>query len=360
MSQAQLYQWAAQIRSHMRHLTKPQALVLAAFSLGIALSRRCTLSLVAETLGALGKADTVERRLQRWIANARIDVPVSLGFWARWVLGSLIEGPVFLLVDETKLGPWLGVMVVGVAYRRRCIPLAWRCYRPDAYPPEGQVQLIAALLHRVQPALPAGCQPVVEADRGIGTSPALVRMVMTLGWYYLFRVQGTTRMRTADGPEMALRDKVRRGKHWSGVGQVFKDAGWLETHIHLIWKRRYDQPWCLITNAPHLTGRAYAYRAWQEQSFRDLKRGGWHWNRSQVRLPDHADRLVLILAVAYAWVLTLGTIVIRTRALRRHLTRGRRRTYSVFRLGLRYLSHLTYARLPVCFGLLFIPYQPFG
>lgn len=360
MSQAQLYQWAEQIRSNMRHLTKPQALILAAFSVGIALSRRCTLSLVAEALGVLGKADTVERRLQRWIANARIEMQVSLGFWVRWVLGSLIEGPVFLLVDETKLGKWLSVMVVGVAYRGRCIPLAWRCYRPEAYPPEGQVRLIATLLHRVQRALPAGCLPVVEADRGIGTSPDLVRAVVALGWYYLFRVQGTTRMRTADGQQMAMRDRVRRGKRWSGVGQVFKDAGWLPTHIHLIWKRRYDQPWCLITNAPHLRGHAYAYRAWQEQSFRDLKSGGWHWNRSQVRLPDHADRLVLVLAVAYAWVLTLGTVVIRTKALRRRLTRGRRRTYSVFRLGLRHLSHLIHERVPVCFGLLFIPHQPFG
>ena len=360
MSQAQLYHWAEQIRLHMRHLAKPQAMVLAAFSLGIALSRRCTLSLVAETLGMLGKADTVERRLQRWIANRRIDMAENLGCWARWVLRSLIEGPVFLLVDETKLGKWLSVMVVGVAYRRRCIPLAWRCYRPDAYPPEGQVRLIAALLHRVQPALPASCRPVVEADRGIGTSPALVRAVVALGWYYLFRVQGTTRMRTADGRETALRDKVRRGKRWSGRGEVFKDAGWLPTRIHLIWKRRFDQPWCLITNAPHLTGHAYAYRAWQEQSFRDLKRGGWHWNCSQVRLPDHADRLMLVLVVAYAWVLTLGTIVIRTPSLRRHLTRGRRRTYSVFRLGLRYLSHLIHARKPCCFGFIFVPHQPFG
>ncbi|MCZ7544544.1 MAG: hypothetical protein M5R40_13940 [Anaerolineae bacterium] len=115
----------------------------------------------------------------------------------------------------------------------------------------------------MQPALPAGCQPVVEADRGIGTSPALVRMVMALGWYYLFRVQGTTRMPPPTARN-GLRDKVRRGtgRAWAGVQR----RRGLETRIHLIWKRRYDQPWCLITNAPHLTGRAYAYRPGEQSS----------------------------------------------------------------------------------------------
>ena len=60
-----LYQWGEQIRGRMNHLSKPQVKVLSGFSFGIASARRCTLNMVAEALPALGKPDTVERRLQR-------------------------------------------------------------------------------------------------------------------------------------------------------------------------------------------------------------------------------------------------------------------------------------------------------
>jgi hypothetical protein len=48
--------------------------------------------------------------------------------------------------------------------------------------------------------------------------------------------------------------------------------------------------------------------------------------------------LWLVLALAYVWVLTLGTRVLRTPAWRQELTRGRRGRYSVFHLGLRWLT----------------------
>lgn len=358
MRHKRLYQWFERIREGLPHLSKPQAMILAMFSLGVVLAERCATSKVAERLGWLGKADSVERRLQRFLGNGLISIEACCRGWAKWVIASLVEGEITLLVDETKLGEWLGVMVVGLAYRKRCIPLAWYCYRPGQWPMK-QVDLIKMLLTWIASAIPAGRVALVLADRGIGTSPRLVRVIESLGWRYLFRVQGQTRFRFNTGPDFALVSRVRPGHSWSGTGYVFKKAGWLPARVHVVWKPSYAEPWCLITNHPYLIGDHYAVRNWQEHSFRDLKSGGWQWQHSQVRLPQHANRLILVLALAYAWMLTLGTLLeYAPQRVQRLVTRARKSGYSIFRKGLRYFLHRFESRNALCTYLFFLPPKP--
>jgi hypothetical protein len=99
--------------------------MLAALSFGLGLSGRCTLSVVARSLSSLGKPDTVERRLQRFISNPRIEMASCCAKLSRWVIGSLPAGKpllLMLLVDETSLQDHLKVMVVSLAYRGKPSP----------------------------------------------------------------------------------------------------------------------------------------------------------------------------------------------------------------------------------------------
>src|SRR5512139_3139733 len=321
MSQGIVYGLYEQIVKYLP-LKKWQGLNLAALSAGVVEARSCWLSVVAERLGVLGKADSVERRLQRFVGNQRVDIEACCTAWVGWVLAHWTESRMILLVDETKLANHLSMMMVGLAYRGRCIPLSWCCYHQQAWPMP-QVDLIDHLLGVIAASLPAGWIPLVQADRGIGTSPELTRRIARRGWHYLFRVQGQTRFLSTTGQECALTHLTKPGKTFSACGKVFKDAGWLPMCVHVIWRKRFAQPWCLITNSSAIHASAYAFRAWQEQSFRDLKSGGLHWNRSRVWNPDHANRLMLALAIAYAWLLSLGTAIIRAgRAARSAFTRG--------------------------------------
>lgn len=357
MSLKEVYQWLKEIEARLP-LGKWQALGLAILSLGVVLSERSTLSKIAERLGMVGKADSIERRAQRWLSNPRIVLEACCRAWAAWVFESVVEEGerIILLVDLTKLGEWLDVMMVGLAYRQRCIPLVWQCMVGQHTWEEAQVLLIGKLLSWIAPAVPEGHTPLVEADRGIGNSSRLAAVVADMGWHFLFRVRDTVRVRLPDGRELSLADLIQGSTYWSGRGEVFKKGGWIQVYIHLIWKRSMADPWCIITNAPHASGTWYAARMWQDEGFRDLKGGGWQWQRSHVRQPAHAERLILALALAYAWTLSLGTRAIRAgKAVLRHITRGRRHTYSVFRLGLRYLSHLKHSRQPIHMTLFFRP-----
>ncbi len=345
-----LYNWQGTIREMMHELGYWQSLTLAMYSLGMVLARQSAPSKVAEKLGVLGKPDTVQRRLERFVDNARLNWQSCCIAWSRWVLSRYSGKRLIVLVDETKLGQHLSVMMVGLAYRSCCVPLAWWAYDPKVWP-MGQVALIATLLRWVAQALPMGSIPLVQADRGIGTSPELVRVIEKMGWYYLFRVQKSVVMRHK-GQERPLKHLVNApGQAWCGTGQVFKKDGWLDTTVWVVWAVGYTDFWCLITNDPAAFSRAYAIRYWQEAGFRDLKSDGWQWHTSRIWSPDHANRLLLVMAFATAWMLTLGAFAFDDPDLKPHFTKGQGQTYSLFRLGLRFFEALLDHTAPVDWSL---------
>ncbi len=121
--------------------------------------------------------------------------------------------PLVLLVDETRIGGRFRAMAVGVAYKRRCIQLAWTCYKArsrEDHPIEGQVGMIAAMLAQLKTVLPDDRPVMGLADRGIGNSTALCKAVEALGWHYLFRVPKTVKIKT-DGGILHPHKEVNKG-----------------------------------------------------------------------------------------------------------------------------------------------------
>jgi len=354
-----LYQWEDLLAAHLPALNSWQRANVALFSYGIIEAGNCQQEAVARQVNGAEEIESTTRRWRRFLSNEALAVDTVSEEWTSWVLSALGTAQVTLLVDETKVHDRIGAMVVGVAWEGRCIPLVWRVYRANsaaAYPLEGQVKLIEGLLQRVQKSLKQPVEVLLLADRGIGTSPELCRAVEALGWHYLFRVTCQTKVVTEQG-DYTIAQQVQAGEIWTMSGQVFKQRGRIPAHARALWQVGYDEPWALVTNDERLTGHEYARRNWQEQSFRDLKSGGWQWGISRIRLPDHADRLLLLLALAYGWVLALGSQAISlgyARALIQRKDGSWRRQLSLFKEGLRFFVDVV-RRFSVCLGLTFIP-----
>lgn len=337
-----LYHWTQSVTTAFTFLSKPQARVLSLFAFAMTQARSCTLEQVAQKLSWRGKVDSVERWLQRYLANDHIDCKLGCQNLTAWVLNSLFfsNSTLPLLVDETGLSDHLRVMVVCLAYRGRAIPLAWWCY-PKEKMPMRQVELIDTLLGWIAPHVPKGYRVLVQADRGIGTSPSLLRRIEQRQWQFLVRVQGTVRLRLKDSSKVTFRSRIcRPGQQWSQEVEAFAKSGWRRCWALAYWGNGQKQPWLLLTNSPDAKAPQYGWRMWEELAFRDLKSYGWHWERSHVWNPEHANRLCLVMAVAYAWTLSLGTQVAHWTEALRQVARGAHSRYSVFRLGLRVLNGL--------------------
>ena len=334
-----LYQWTVVVAKRFETLTLPQAKALAAFSLGLGLAQRCALSAVAGKLYSVGNVETVERRLRRFIGNSNLELAGCCQMLSRWALGSLkVKGPLVLLVDETSLQEHLKVMVVALAYRGKAIPLAWRCYRQDEWP-AGQVQLITDLFRWVGEGVPEGKTVLVEADRGIGNSPQLLEAIEAMGWHYLVRVTKGVHLILEEGGETEYGSLVTRaGETWGGEVHAFKKAGWRRCWALAKWGRGHKEPWLLLTNYPKASAEWYGIRMWEELAFKGLKSNGCQWQRSRVREPERAERLWLVMAVAYLWVVSMGTHVLETPSHLARLSRVKGNRLGVFKLGLHFLD----------------------
>ena len=360
MNQKQFYQWFAEIRKRFPCLKKWQAMGLAMLSYGVIKAQHAQASWIAEALPEFGKASSVERRIQRWLANPRIQIEEVTQCWAKWVFENYTGVILYLLVDETKLSDRMGCMVLSLAVEKRAIPLKWRCYRANSsadYPPEGQVGIILWMLQQVLAVMPEGKTVVLMADRGIGNSSRLMQEVAERGAYFLFRLPSNAVLTTEAQGALHLWQLARRGETWHGHGTLFTKKGHtVVCDVHILWEEEQEEPWCLATNLPIAKGNEYAFRVWEEEVFRDLKSGGWQWQKSLTRKPKIMEHLLLAMVLAYTWCVSLGLQFMSAENKTHQETVGfirKRRKYSVFRLGLRFFKRYLYlapAQIPLQIG----------
>ena len=74
------------------------------------------------------------------------------------------------------------------------------------------------------------------------------------------------------------------------------------------WGEGMEEVWFILTDLPPEVCDAcwYGMRAWIEQGFRTIKRGGWQWHGTRMTDPRRAQRLWLAVSVATLWLLSVG------------------------------------------------------
>lgn len=342
-----LADWTAVLQKLLPHLHGHRVKALAQMSLAMSLTGRCQLSRL--DLLSHAKPTSTERRWQRLMANKALPVPELCRQVGRQMLGQWGQRRMLLLLDETGLGNRLRCLKISVAFRRRALPLDWICYKPDALP-ASQPQLVARLLRRLAPMLPPQADVVLLADRGLAW-PLLIDLCQELGWHFVLRVQGQSHVLLPDGTHRAIQELADQpGQQWMGRGGIFHVAGWRKVNIVTLWESQQDQPWLLVTDLEPTRQRCrdYGKRTGQEESFRDDKSHGLNWQDSRIWIPEHAERLLLVMALAMWLTIAVGVQVVK-RAWRRRIDRASRRTLSIFQLGHRWLERCLYSsRAPPC------------
>lgn len=311
MNLRKLYHWVKKTSKGWDGVTRHFRQNVLIFSRAVVKAQSSQIRTIAGMAG--GKAESQRRRMQRFISQ-QLDLGIFFKAWTGSVMRELKQKEVVIIVDETKLHDKIGIMLVGVAFEGRCIPLAWRAYvanSRDGYPAEGQAGMILTLLKQVQQGMPKGVKVRVLADRGIGTSPALMRGIIQMGWTFLFRVTKQSKIVLPDGQAVCFYDQVKQvGARYAASGLVFKKRGLVPAHVRVLWREGGQEAWALVTNDPTLVGYEYAERMWIEEAFRDLKSYGWRLEQVSGMQPDRLARLMIFLVVAYGWMLFLGYAVV--------------------------------------------------
>ena len=227
-----VYQWTEVVTSHMPHLSKPQAAVLALWSAGMVLARSCALTAVSLFLaeGLERKPNTVRQQLREWCYEAKakrgkprqeLAVETSFAPLLVWILSWWEGNQLAIAVDATALGQRFVVLVVSVVYRGCAIPVAWTALpATEKHAWRGEW---LRMLRQVRTVVPRHFFVIVLADRGLYARWRFQRIVR-LGWHPLLRINTGGTFRPAQRAHyQPLRELVPRpGTQWVGTGTAFQ------------------------------------------------------------------------------------------------------------------------------------------
>ena len=134
--QSRVDEWTTMIRTYVPPLSRPQATVLALWSLGMVLARSCTLTAVGTLLAPWldRQEQTVRPQLREWCyeapakrgrqRQAGVVEDALVPLW-RWVLHHWAGAQLALALEATTLGTRFTVLAVRVVSRGCAIPVAW-------------------------------------------------------------------------------------------------------------------------------------------------------------------------------------------------------------------------------------------
>jgi hypothetical protein len=310
-----IHEWAAELRRHLP-LSRPQAWVLAAWSIGVGLLQAGGQTRVSLLLGALldRKAETMRQRLREFCYEPEakrgrprraVEVEGCFAGLLGWVLERWEGRRLALALDATSLKQDFVVLTLSVLFRSTAIPVAWRVVRggqPGAWAPHWK-----ALLARVGEGMPRDYFVLVLTDRGL-YAPWLFEAIGERGWHPVMRINEGGFFTPEGEAARPLAELVPRpGTSYRGRGTAFKEnpiACTLVAH----WDKRYKEPWRVLTDLAPEEAEAswYGLRGWIEQGFKDTKGGGFQWQHTRMTDPARVQRFWLVLAVTALRQVSLG------------------------------------------------------
>jgi hypothetical protein len=333
---------ASQLRAFHPTIRKTLVENIADFVVALVQARHVHFSKIAETLTRGGDEASREQWVRRQLDNKTMDTWQLFRPMAECLLKGLVGRSVYLILDPTDLDDERCTVMIMLAYRHRALPLIWLSFESK---PGMITDSVTLLFTELKKWLPAGVQVYLLADREFHGIDMLA-LICAHGWTPVVRVKGTTTVTFADTEPRPLKDLA------PAVGQTaFYNYAWLTAHpfgpLSLSMACAPAQPgekldpWFIVSTepaSPHILT-WYAKRFWIDETFRDFKGYGFHFNQTGLHDPDRLDRLVLMIALACWWVLSLG-IWLHRMGLRREVDRAKHPRLSLFQLGLRYINRL--------------------
>jgi hypothetical protein len=323
-----------------RHLN-----TLALLIAGIIGSQKCHLPAVARKVPNGSKPQSRVRRLERFLANERVDVQTYYLPYVEALLKGLSAGPLVLVIDGSEIGRHCVLLSINVVYKKRALPLCWLVVKGKKGHLSEQTHI--QLVKKVAEVLPKERRVVFLGD-GEFDGIELLATVQQLGWNYVCRTaknvvlsEAGTRFVPTD-LLLAAGDRIEL----SDVG--FTAAAYGPVLVCILWEPRWTEPLVLVSNLDFLEEAVFWYRRRFriETFFSDQKSRGFYLGHSHISDTAHLNRLLIGTCLAYLWMVCLGAWVVQTGKLAL-IHRRNRCDWSLFQIGLYWMEYCLNEGLPI-------------
>jgi len=287
------------------------------------------------------KAPSIERRLQRFLSNEKIETEEVWKPFLETVLPCFQNKPLQLVIDLTAYEEHAQVVYIGIIQHSRVLPLVWKVMPGQTKWDQGLWDIIEGLFKRLHPYLEK-MDCTVIGDSAFGCFP-MVYLCQKYGLHYLFRIcaQHTCERWSTQGrrfPPCPVSELVSQpGKTFYGKIRLWQEDQ-IETNLSGCWEQGEEDALLVISDRPACRKRIVEYKKrWKvESTFEEMKSRGWDWEESHVRRLDRVDRMLLVLFFMLWWLAHLAASCIHN-GKRNRYDRHDRRDKNIFRIGRLYL-----------------------
>ena len=309
---------------------------------GVLQSQSSNLSQIANYLPMKTKAESRVTLIRRWLMNPQVKVWKFYKKVLEHVLSGWSAVDAYIILDGVMVfGDRWQIFRVSLQHGCRAIPIAWTIVEGEGLV---KVTKLKSMLEKVKTFLKKYVKRVIFlADAGFRDCD-WAQLCLKFGWNYAIRVACNTYITLPDGTSNRLDHVVPENCNRYFQNVLLTREAKLPTNVSVTWTTdKNDEPEmvAIITDQPACRARLreYSCRMSIEQSFRDDKSGGFDLEHTRLQHAERIDHLLLAIAIATLWCHELGEFVLKQGDDLRHLVDpARKRTLSLFQLGLRWLK----------------------
>jgi len=339
------------VRSVCCSLRRSQAKTLSVLVPAAMTVARASLAQLGRALAGQSNVATKHciKRVDRFLGNVRIEPTDAMQGVVQW----LAQPRKKLLVSLD----WVDIrhfqcLVLAARLRGRALPLLWAVYRyEDVY--RSQNNLEYGLLRVFRTMIPSSVHVTILADRGFGRTE-MARQCRTLALHYIIRIRPAVWIRSARFTGRLAAYPIHRGQRHLLRNVSYRKERPVVQHVAVVWLPDQTEPWYLMTDEEHLKAQAlskvFSRRMTIEEYFRDAKskRNGFALRLIQIKDSQRLSRFLLILALAYILLVTVGLYAAKRFRPGQWCSNNRAGECSLFTIG----KAMQYHDLPTCHYLL--------
>lgn len=276
-------------------------------------------------------AQSHQRRFRRWLSNQRIEVAAvhqrlmvrSLSQWGKERL--------YLSLDTTMVWNCFCLVWVGVVYRGRTIPIAWRVVAQAS----STVRLwtIQRVLRQAARIIPAGVPIVLLADRGFADGKLMKYLRENLHWHFRIRIKRSFQFQLEGQWRKVSSLQLLPGEaYFTPQVSVGKTKPYPNVYLAFAHDKQSDENWVIVSDEPPTlqTFAQYRLRFCVEESFLDLKSNGFNLEASRLRDKFALSQLCGVIALTMLFLVLQGVQVV--------VSGQRRRVDAHWKRGMSYLK----------------------
>jgi hypothetical protein len=278
-------------------------------------------------------AQSHQRRFRRWLSNRRIDVVGAHQVLIQQALSQWQQERLYLSLDTTLVWNCFCIVWVGVVYRGRTIPIAWRIVAQSS----STVRLwtIQRVLRQAARVMPAGVAIVLLADRGFADGKLMKYLKENLGWHFRIRIKRSFQFQHQGQWLKVSSVSLQPGQaYFTPMVSIGKTKPYPNVYLAFAHDKLSDEDWVIVSDEPTSlqTFAQYRLRFCVEESFLDVKSNGFNLEASRLRDKFALSHLCGVIALTMLFLVLQGVQVVAS-GKRRQVDAHWKRGMSYLKLG---------------------------